>query len=185
MASLSLLTNRSILVSIGSKFKVLLGSVAPLLGVALGGPMGGIAMKFMADKFTDGDTGSVEDFLLAANPEILQQLKIAEMEFDREMRKLDIDLEKIAANERASARGFAKDTTISPQVLLSIVYMVGYFGVLFMFMTGRLSVPEHFASMFSGLLGVLSAAQVQIMNFWFGSSSGSKRKTEVIARNGN
>ena len=67
---------------------------------------------------------------------------------------------------------------------MSIVYTAGYFGVLFMFMTGHLEVPEPYSSMFSGLLGVLSAAQVQIMNFWFGSSAGSKRKTEVIARNG-
>ena len=168
---------------IGSKLKVLLGSVAPLFGTALGGPMGGIAMKFLADKFVGGDTGKVEDFLLSANPEVLQQLKLAEMEFDREMRKLDIDLEQIAADDRRAARGLAKTVGISPQVVLSVVYMVGYFGVLFMFMTGRLNVPEHFASMFSGLLGVLSAAQVQIMNFWFGSSSGSKRKTE-LAGNG-
>lgn len=170
---------------IGKTLKSLLTNVAPLFGSTLGGPMGGVAMKFLADKFTDGDTGSVEDFLLSANPETLQQLKVAEMEFDKEMKRLDIDLEKVNAGDRASARELAKETGITPQVILSVVYTVGYFGVLFMFMTGQLNVPEAYASMFSGLLGVLSAAQVQIMNFWFGSSSGSKRKTEALARNGN
>ncbi len=169
---------------IGKTLKNLLGAVAPLLGTTLGGPMGGIAMKFLADKFTGGDTGSVEDFLLSANPETLQQLKLAEIEFEKEMAKLDIDLEQIAADDKVSARVLGKEVGISPQVVLSVVYTTGYFGVLFMFMTGQLEVPEHYSSMFSGLLGVLSAAQVQIMNFWFGSSSGSKRKTEVIARNG-
>lgn len=169
---------------IGKTFKALLGSVAPLLGTTLGGPMGGVAMKFLADKFTGGDTGSVEDFLLSANPETLQQLKVAELEFKQEMKKLDIDLEQIAADDRRSARDLAKETGITPQVIMSVVYTSGYFGVLFMFMTGQLAVPEQYESMFNGLLGVLSAAQVQIMNFWFGSSSGSKRKTEVIARNG-
>jgi len=38
--------------------------------------------------------------------------------------------------------------------------------------------------MFGGLLGVLSTAQIQIMNFWFGSSSGSKQKTAVMANGG-
>ena len=169
---------------IGTKLKTLLGSVAPLLGTTLGGPMGGVAMKFLADKFTGGDTGSVEDFLLSASPETLQTLKVAELEFKQEMKKLDIDLEQIAADDRSSARDLAKERGITPQVILSIVYTTGYFGVLFMFMTGNLHVPEEYASMFSGLLGVLSAAQVQIMNFWFGSSAGSKRKTEVIAENG-
>ncbi|KKK79434.1 hypothetical protein LCGC14_2833540, partial [marine sediment metagenome] len=166
---------------IGKSLKALLGSVAPLLGVSLGGPMGGVAMKFLADKFTGGDTGSVEDFLLSANPETLQALKVAELEFKQEMKKLDIDLEQIAADDRSSARDLAKERGITPQVILSVVYTTGYFGVLFMFMTGHLNVPAEYSSMFSGLLGVLSAAQVQIMNFWFGSSSGSKRKTEVIA----
>ena len=169
---------------IGSKLKVLLGAVAPLLGTAIGGPMGGIAMKFMADKFTGGDTGSVEDFLLSANPEQLQALKIAEIELKQEMKKLDIDLEEIAFADRASARSLARDRGMTPQVVLSVVYTMGYFGVLFMFMSGSMSIEADHKVMFGGLLGILSTAQIQIMNFWFGSSSGSKRKTE-LARNGN
>ena len=165
---------------IGRKLKSLLAGVAPLLGTTIGGPMGGVAMKFLADKFTDGDTGSVEDFLLSANPETLQALKIAELEFKQEMKKLDIDLEQIAVDDRSSARDLAKERGITPQIILSVVYTTGYFGVLFMFMAGYLHVPVEYSSMFSGLLGVLSAAQIQIMNFWFGSSAGSKRKTEAL-----
>ena len=168
--------------SIGRTLKKLLGGLAPTIGTALGGPMGGVAMKFLADKFTGGDTGKVEDFILGADPSQLKELKIADMEFQKEMKALDIDLERINADDRDSARDMAKSKGFAPQVVLSVVYTIGYFIVMYMFMTGQLDVnPEH-KTMFGGLLGILSTAQVQIMNFWFGSSAGSKAKTEAMAR---
>lgn len=167
--------------SIGRTLKKLLGGLAPTLGAAFGGPMGGVAMKFLADKFTGGDTGSVEDFLLSANPDTLKELKLAEIEFAQNMRELDVDLERINAGDRDSARQLAKSKGIWPQVLISVVYSVGYFIVVYAFMSGYIQVkPEH-EVMFGSLIGVLSAAQIQIMNFWFGSSSGSKQKTDHMA----
>lgn len=167
--------------SISKVLKGLLGTVAPALGTALGGPMGGVAMKFIADKFTGGKTGEVEDFLLSANPETLKELKVANLEFEKEMKALGIDLERIHAADRGSARDLAKAKGFWPQVIISAVYSTGYFVVVFAFMLGHIAVsPEH-EVMFGGLLGVLTAAQVQIMNFWFGSSSGSKEKTQAMA----
>ncbi len=167
---------------ISAALKGILGTIAPTLATAIGGPMGGIAMKFLADKFVGGDTGTVEDFLLSANPETLQTLKMADIEFKRDMAQIGVDLEEIAYKDREGARDLAKDQGIMPQVVLSLVYSVGYFVVMFMFMSGNISVPAEHAVMFGGLLGVLSAAQLQIMNFWFGSSAGSKQKTDAMAR---
>jgi len=165
---------------IGKTLKGLLGAVAPTIATAVGGPLGGVAMKFLADKFTGGDTGSVEDFLIGADPEALKALKIADMDFKQEMKALDIDLEGIHAADRDSARDLAKAKGMAPQVIISAVYSVGYFIVMYMFMAGHLEVSPDHAVMFGGLLGVLSAAQIQIMNFWFGSSSGSKEKTVAM-----
>ncbi len=166
---------------LGTTLKGLLGTVAPMLATAVGGPLGGVAMKFLADKFVGGDTGKIEDFLLAANPDTLKELKIADMEFKQHMKELDIDLEKIHAGDRDSARDLATKTTIWPQVIISSIYSVGYFFVVGMFMAGKIQVPPEHSVMFGGLLGVLSAAQIQIMNFWFGSSAGSKDKTARLA----
>ena len=163
--------------SIGRNLKKILGGLAPTIGTALGGPMGGVAMKFLADKFTGGDTGKVEDFLLSAQPEQLKELKLAEIEFQTKMRELDIDLERLATEDRGSARQMAATRGFVPQIVMSIVYSCGYFAVLGAFMGGVLEVQDAHTSMFNGLLGVLSAAQIQIINFWFGSSAGSKEKT--------
>lgn len=164
-----------------STLKGLLGVVAPTLGTAVGGPLGGVAMKFLADKFTGGDVGKVEDFVIGASPEQLKELRVADHQFQKEMKELDIDLERISAEDRSSARDLAKTKGIWPQVAISLAYSLGYFGVLAAFMGGHLDVQEAHSSMFNGLLGVLSAAQIQIMNFWFGSSAGSKAKTQALA----
>lgn len=166
---------------IGTSLKKLLGGLAPTIGAAIGGPFGGIAMKFLADKFTDGDTGSVEDFLLSADPASLKELKLAEIEFQKTMRELDVDLEEIAYKDRSSAREMVKSKGMIPQISLSAIYTVGYFGVLYMFMKGEFTIQTDHEVMFGGLLGVLSAAQISIMNFFFGSSSGSHTKTDHIA----
>jgi len=71
---------------------------------------------------------------------------------------------------------------IKPQVVMSAVYILGYFGLLYAFVQGHVEVQEQFTSLFNGLLGVLSAAQIQIINFWFGSSFGSKEKTAALVR---
>ena len=170
--------------SIGKKLVGLLKGVAPGIATAIGGPLGGVAMKFLADKFTDGDTGSVEDFLLSANPETLKELKVAEMEFDSHMRELDVDIERLNAADRDSARDLAKKTSILPQVILSTLFIVGYFSLMYLFFTSDLvnQLNDFAKGQLGIMIGVLTAAIAQIMNFWFGSSSGSKQKTEALAK---
>ena len=143
--------------------------------------MGGVAMKFLADKFTGGDTGKVEDFLLSAHPEQLQQLKIADIEFRREMAKLGVDLERIAVDDRKDARDLAKTRGLLVQAALSVFYTVGYFSVFFAFIFGKVQVDENYTEMVVTLIGALGAAQLQVLNFWFGSSSGSREKTFAMA----
>lgn len=169
--------------SIGRRLKDLVTGVAPMIGATLGGPLGGVAMKFLADKFTGGDTGSVEDFLLSANPDTLKELKLAEIEFEKAMRELDIDLERLHAGDRASARDMAKARGLAPQIILSAIFIVGYFGIMYLLITSNLwqELADFAKGQIAVLIGVLTAGVTQIMNFFFGSSSGSKDKTKVIA----
>ncbi len=167
---------------LGKALKQVIGSVAPTLGAAVGGPFAGVAMKFLADKFTGGDTGEVEDFLLAANPETLKELKLAEKEFQSHMRELDIREEELHAGDRDSARKLAIARGMEPQVVLSVVFVVGYFGLLGMLISGVWQIPEDQAGLFGPLLGVMTAGVIKILDFWFGSSAGSKSKTAALAR---
>jgi len=56
---------------------------------------------------------------------------------------------------------------MTAQVVLSAVYIGGYFWVLREFMTGAVKVPADYKELFSGLLGVLTAGVGIILSFWF------------------
>lgn len=59
--------------------------------------------------------------------------------------------------------------------------VIGFFGVLFFVISGR--VPADVDQMYVGaLLGTLGTMAVQVMNYYFGSSQGSKLKTEFMTK---
>ena len=152
-------------------WKDILKSVAPKLGAALGGPMGGIATKFIANKLLGNENATEEELALAiegASPEDLARLK--QIEYDYETEVLSIQ-----AADRASAREMADKR---PQIILSGLYSSGYFGLIFGIMAGWLILPVdgQASTLMVGLIGILTAAQTNIIQFWFGSSSGSKDK---------
>ena len=166
--------------SISKTLKSMLAGIAPTLGTALGGPLGGVAMKFLADKFTGGDTGEVEDYLLSASPEALKDLKTADMEFRKHMADLGVRLEEIASQDRSDARLLAREKGLKIQGALAAFYTLGYLGTLGSFIMGWTNIDEGMSGMVTTLIGALGAAQLQILNFFFGSSRGSKEKTEML-----
>lgn len=53
------------------------------------------------------------------------------------------------------------------QIGLSVLFIVGYFVILFAFMAGFVRVPTDFKDAFTALLGVITASVVQVMGYWF------------------
>ena len=85
--------------------KGILGAVAPTLGSALGGPMGGMAGKMIADALgVENDDKSISQAIANATPEQLAEIKRIESTFKVQMKELDIDLERIHSQDRDSAR---------------------------------------------------------------------------------
>jgi hypothetical protein len=157
-----------------SDWKEVLSKVAPTMAGALGGPFAGIAANTICSVLTgksvkQASTEMVQDLIESSDPEALLKLKEADNTFKVQMKKLDVE-------DRKSARDMAVKTSILPQIILSSIYTVGYFWLLFSFINGDVVIAESVKSEFNMVLGVLTAAQIQIMNFWFGSSSGSKEK---------
>lgn len=56
---------------------------------------------------------------------------------------------------------------MTAQVVLSAVFIGGYFLVLYMFLVGHVHVPESYKDSFLTVLGVLTAGVMLILNFWF------------------
>ena len=175
---------------LGERLKGLL----PLAGQVLGTvhPLAGMALRGVASALgVDPESPDVEDQIASridhATPEQLLALRQADNEFKLAMAELGYtpdrlrnELAEIDRKDRDSARKLATNTSIAPQVVLSVVYTAGYFVLLIGLLRGWLVIPEESKALIAGVIGVLTAAQTQILNFWFGSSSGSKEKTAKL-----
>lgn len=164
-------------------WKSIVGSVAPTIAAALGGPLVGMAASALSQAILgkpDASEAEIGEALSKSNnPEILLKLKTAEQEFAARMKELDINLEKIAADDRASARQreiAVKDNT--PRNL-AYLYTGGYFIMLAALF--KFGVPDEGSKdLLNTLIGILSAAEVGIITYYFGSSAGSARKSEML-----
>jgi len=163
----------------------LVRTVAPSIASAVGGPLAGMATRAISEALLGKPDGSEQELTEAAaraTPEQLLALKQAEQDFAVKMRELDIDLERIANEDRSSARNrevVTRDWT--PRVLAGLV-TGGYFGVLFYML--RNGLPQHGGSeAMLVMLGTLGTAWGGIMAYYFGSSAGSKAKDEAMRRN--
>ena len=102
-------------------FGPLVGSVAPTIATALGGPVAGMAVKALSNALLGHADGTEDEINAAlANPtaDQLAALKKIDADFKVQMKSLDIDLERIAASDRDSARNYAIMThDLTPRVL--------------------------------------------------------------------
>ena len=154
-------------------------AVAPGLATALGGPLAGAAAGALVSAL-GGDEKAAETALIAQNPETLLALRKAEQEFAVRMRELDIEPERLAASDRASARDMAK-VNMRPQMVLSGVFTAGYFLIFWWLLAENVELNIRQATMVNVLMGVLTAGVIKIMDFWFGSTAGSQAKSAMLA----
>lgn len=167
-------------------WKKIVGTVAPSLATALGGPLVGLAVKTIADVFGLPDTASEDEVAAAvasATPEQLLALKKADQDFAVRMRELDVDLEKIAAGDRDSARRREIDAKDWTPKILAFVIIGGFFAVVAFVLGKGLSGMDAAAAAFAGsLVGYVSAKAEQVVAYYFGSSAGSARKDTLLAQ---
>lgn len=165
------------------EWKKILGTVAPVLATAAGGPLAGVVVKTLASKLLgkpEATQEEVETAIVAASPDTLIKLKEIEAQFEKEMAQVGIDFERIASEDRASARGreiAVRDRTPS---LLAFLITVGFFGTLgWMLVNGK---PLSGGDALLVMLGALGGAWASVVSYFFGSSAGSKQKTEALSR---
>ena len=161
-------------------WKSIVASVAPVLGTALGGPFGGMAAKFLGNALT-GDENTSEDVLeemvTNANPDLMFKIKELDSTFKLEMKRIGLKEKQLVVDDRKDARKlFSVDKR--PQIVLSGIFIGGYFVLVYSLITGGFKVDPSQTALVSTLIGVLTAGVANIMQFWFGSSSGSKDKTK-------
>lgn len=164
----------------------IVGAVAPTIATAIGGPLGGMAMKVVADVLglpADSSEKDVSKAMASATPDQLLALKQADQDFAVRMRELDIDLEKIAASDRDSARRREAQVRDWMPRVLAFVIVAGFMGTVFMVLLGYVEGMKDplMATTVGTLIGFVSAKAEQVVAYYFGSSSSSQQKTQLLA----
>lgn len=164
-------------------WKKILGTVAPVLATAAGGPLAGVVTKTLAAKLLrkpDATQEEVETAIISSSPETLLKLREIETEFEKDMAQVGIDFERIAADDRASARGREIAVKDSMPAVLAVGVTLGFFMVLgWMLINGK---PATGGDALLVMLGSLGTAFGSIVAYYYGSSAGSKLKTEALSR---
>ena len=147
--------------------KNVIGAVAPTLGTALGGPMGGMAANMIAEVLgVPNNPKAIEKGLAEATPEQMLALKKAEQDFDLKMKELEVDVFKLETQDIQDARGkFGKDWTAR---IIGVIVVSGFMGYIFLV---TLQPPEQNSEALINLvLGYLGGLASAIISFYFGAS---------------
>lgn len=158
-------------------------TIAPLIGQALGGPLGGAAAAFLADKI------GIQEKTVEAVSEVLNsgkltadqitQVKLAELDFKKFLESNKIRLEELDAADRKSARDMQIATGSWVPATLALAITVGFFSILGWMLSDSTYKPTEPLLI---MLGSLGTAWTMVVSFYFGSSQGSKDKTDLIDR---
>lgn len=155
----------------------ILKGVAPALATAVAGPAGGAAVGWIASKLgIDDATVDGVTKALTGNPEMAMKLK-----------ELDLEYAKLDAQDRDSARkAYAAVATsehanklekaVVPILALGVVGLAFSLIGILMFV----NTPQDQQQIIIFALGFITSAAGQVLSFYFGSSQGSKDKTEEI-----
>lgn len=154
----------------------LLKTLAPGLATAVAGPLGGMAVKAIADKLGVGNSVELVTAALQADPDAarkLAEIDLKEFELHNANTANARDM-NAKIQESSSASWLAKNTayTLDLGIVFATVFLAW-----FAFMKG---VPEENEKLVYMALGSLITMSGTILNFHRGSSQGSKDKGNEI-----
>jgi hypothetical protein len=154
-----------------------LEQVAPTIATALGGPLAGLAITAIS-KVIGIDEKDVQNTIDSGkmSAEQITQLKLAEIEFQKQAQELGLNFEKLATDDRKSARDMQIATKSLIPGALALGITCGFFGILIYMMAYAITPSNELLVM----LGSLGTAWTGVVGYYFGSSAGNSRKDEML-----
>lgn len=151
--------------------------VAPGLATALGGPLAGAAVSAIAEKFGVEDTvEAVASALQTANPEQLAKLQ------EIDLKKLELEnADRDSARKTHMAIATSPDAHLLEKLTMPILAL-GTVSLAFLLIGILLfiNIPDSQENIIIFALGFITSAATQVLSFYFGSSQGSKDKSDAI-----
>lgn len=170
-------------------WKAAIGKVAPWLATTLGGPAAGLAVEGLCR--AAGLAPSVENAQKAAEMAAAGQLsgeqflalQAEEQAHQERMQAMGykslVDLEAIAAQDRASARNREIQTgdTWTPRIMAAL-FLVMYFTIQWYLL--RHIIPQEMREIIMRTLGTIDMGVGIILGYYYGTSASSKNKDGLL-----
>lgn len=165
-------------------WKKTLATVAPAIATALGSPVAGVAVSMACEALglEESSETALRDAVATGKPDVLVRLRQIDAEFKKAMKSMDVDLEKIHASDRDSARRMAMAKGIIVQALLTFLLTGIFWWLLDALFGGAANLPETVKNIAFYAMGTLNALLIQSWNFWFGTSKGSSDKSDQLSK---
>jgi len=155
----------------------LLKGVAPALATAVAGPLGGLAITALADKFGVSDDVNAIAKAIAGDPDAA--VKLAEIDLKQcELENADRDSARKREADVAAAGGSQLAQLVVPILALGTVSLTFIFIGILLFK--EISSAQQQLVIFA--LGYATAAAQQVLSYYFGSSKSSQDKTVAMQK---
>lgn len=168
--------------SLGKAAKSALSVVAPVAASMFGGPLAGTAVTAVLKGLGLSPETSKEELeatLLQASPETLLKLKEMEAQLTKDLATLNIDLERIHAEDRHSARRREVETQDWTPRLIAFLVIGLYMSITYIIFVGH-TIHEDMEIYAMRSLGTMDAILGMVIAYYFGSTARSKEKDKII-----
>jgi hypothetical protein len=153
----------------------ILKSAAPALATVVAGPMGGMAVKAIADKLGVADTLEAVTAAVQADPEAAQ--KLAEID----LKQFELEVQDRDSARKMQIAALQQDSWFAKNFLYLFTSAWSIFAMVFFSFVTFGHVPESGTRMADTILGVLIGTVITgFFNFFFGSSKSSQDKTQLL-----
>lgn len=163
----------------GNLFK----TIAPTVGTALLGPLGGIAVSAIGNILgvTDATQSKIADVIKTGQmtPEQISKIKELELQYKNDEQERGFKYAELAYKDVDSARRMAVDTKSTTPTILSYGVLLGGGVMMACILAGLTKVDSVLAGT---IIGYTVSEMKQVLQYWFGSSQGSKDKDILLAQ---
>jgi hypothetical protein len=160
-----------------------LKKIAPTVATVIGGPFAGMAIEALG-KALGKDPKDVPSLLATGqmNGDQLAAIRKAELDLQAQLEANGVQLEQIAASDRDSARKRQMALGDKTTPILAWIVVVASIALGALIVTGTVTSNAADATLVGTVVGYVFSEAKQVLAYYFGSSMGSDKKTDLLAK---
>ncbi|GEM_PF-2133369 len=149
---------------------------APLLGTALGGPLGTGIGSIVASTFGTGNEPEQIAQAIVADPDSALKLKQIELTHKAELENIALETTKSELADKQNARQTHNQSKMPAILSIGLTLLI----VLIIYLLFFQPIPEGAKEVLYMLLGVAVKEWGGAMQYWFGTTRSSSEKTKML-----